>query len=641
MLTTHLGLLDFGEFEIMKTVKFLSHLNHLGIKIWVENDKLRYRSPQGIMRPELLEMLKESKEKLIALLRQQAEEFSQEEAYNVVICGGGLAGLTLARQLKLQKPNISVVVLDKIARPLPEASFKVGESTVEVGAFYLANTLQLTDYFEQQHLPKLGLRYFFNNKETHFHKRPELGLSEFHLPNSYQIDRGKLKNDLRQFNVKAGVELLENCLVNEIDLAEGLQQHHKIVYTQGDGDHKKTNTIKARWVVDAMGRRRLLQRKLGLSKPNNDGFSAVWFRVEGRFYLSDFVPSSEEKWHNRVPNKNRYYSTNHLCGEGYWVWTIPLSTGHTSIGIVARQDIHPLKNYYNYELAYQWLQENEPILAFHLKDKHPEDFRKMPKYSYSSKQVFSINRWACVGEAGTFPDPFYSPGTDNIGFGNSLTTQMIELDLEGKLVQEKVEDANHFYLTYSDGVTFNIQNAYNCLGNGTVMSMKFIWDILSGWTFSGLMMFNSIFLDQEFRMKIQQVNGKFFPLSYRMQQLFRDWSNQSLHRVNFEFIDYLAIPFIDELRTRNLKSNKPESEIIQDYLSSLKIVEEVAQVIFQLALEDTMPEMLPKVSSNSWLNAWAISLDPSKWEADGLFSPKSEPRNLNLIKQQLWEAIGK
>jgi len=119
-------------------------------------------------------------------------------------------------------------------------------------------------------------------------------------------------------------------------------------------------------------------------------------------------------------------------------------------------------------------------LAFHLADKKPEDFRKMPKYSYSSKQVFSYNRWACVGEAGTFPDPFYSPGTDNIGFGNSLTTQLITLDLEGKLTQEKVKDANCFYLSYSDGVTLNIQNAYNCLGNGMVMATKFIWDTLIG-----------------------------------------------------------------------------------------------------------------------------------------------------------------
>jgi hypothetical protein len=154
-------------------------------------------------------------------------------------------------------------------------------------------------------------------------------------------------------------------------------------------------------------------------------------------------------------------------------------------------------------------------------------------------------------------------------------------------------------------------------------------------------MFNSIFFDQQLRMKVQQINSDFFPLSYRMQQLFKDWANKSLHRINFEFIDYLAIPFVNELRTRNLQSNKTESEIISAYQSSLKLFEEFAQVIFQLAIEDTMPEMLPKINSTSWLNAWAISLDSSKWENDGLFTPKTEPRNLTPIKQQLWDAIAR
>jgi len=625
----------------MKTDEILSQLNHLGIEIWVENEKLRYRAPQGVMNPELLATLKENKQELIALLKQQAIDFSQADAYDVVICGGGLAGSTLARQLKLQKPELKVVVLDRMARPLPEASFKVGESTVEVGAFYLGNTLQLTDYFEEQHCIKLGLRYFFNNQETQFHKRPELGLSEFHLPNSYQIDRGKFENDLRQFNLEAGVKLLENCLVTEIDLASGLQQHHKVVYTQGSGEQKITNSIKARWVVDAMGRRRFLQQKLGLTKPNSELFNAVWFRVEGRLDVSDFVPRIEEEWHNRVPNNNRYYSTNHLCGEGYWVLTIPLSTGHTSIGIVARQDIHPLKNYHNYELASQWLTENEPILAFHLKDQQPKDFRKMPKYSYSSKQVFSAERWACIGEAGLFSDPFYSPGTDIIGFGNSLTTQLIELDFENRLEKKKVEDANQFYLTYNDGITFSNQNVYNCLGNGTVMTMKFIWDVLTGWTFSGLLMFNSIFLDQQFRIKIQQTNAKLFTLSYRMQKLFQDWSNKSLHKVNFEFLDYLSIPFIDELRTRNLQANKTESEIIQDFVMSLDLIEETAQVIFELAVEDTMPEKLATINSTGWINAWAISLDSHKWEIEELFYPKGQARNLDVVRHQLWKAMGR
>lgn len=560
-----------------------------------------------------------------------------KNTYDVAICGFGLAGLTLARQLKLKIPDISVVILDRLARPLPEARFKVGESSVEVGAFYLANIVQLKDYLEKQHFRKLGLRYFLGNSHGPFHQRPEIGLSEYHLPNSYQLDRGKLENDLRCLNADKGVHLLEDCLVKDIELASSLEHLHQVLYTQGN--NRQTQTIQARWVVDSMGYRRFLQRKLGLAKPNNSQFSAVWFRVEGRFDVSDFVPSTEKQWHERVPNNNRYYSTNHLCGEGYWVWLIPLSTGYTSIGIVTNEDVHPFGTYHTYGKAYQWLEKYEPTVAFHLRSKSPVDFMKIPQYSYSSNQVFSINRWACVGVAGVFADPFYSPGTDLIGFGNSLITQMIELDREGKLTQEIVDEANRFLITYNESVTSNIHNAYLCFGNEMVMVMKYIWDVLSAWAFSAPMMFNSLFLDSDKRAKVRKGTGQFFLLAQCVNQLFRDWSAKSKRRASFEFIDYLQIPFVRELRTRNLKMNKTEQELIDDHLASIKLFEELAQVIFLLALEDIMPEKLADFPSPVWLNAWAVSLDEDVWEIRGLFRPISKPRDLRPIMEQLRKNI--
>jgi flavin-dependent dehydrogenase len=556
-----------------------------------------------------------------------------QSIYDVVICGSGLAGLSLARQLKLKMPNLSIAMLDRLARPLPEAGFKVGESTVEVGAFYLANVLQLTDYFEEHHLHKLGLRYFFGDTRGPFHKRPELGLSEYHLPNSYQIDRGKFENDLRQFNVDAGMELIENCSVKDINLASEPQQLHQVIYTQGDT--KTTQVIQARWVVDSMGRRRFLQKKLGLARPNNPKFSAVWFRVDGRLDLSDFVPNTETEWHDRVPNQKRYYSTNHLCGEGYWVWLIPLSTGFTSVGIVTHEEVHPFGTYHTYEKAFRWLEEHEPILADHLKEKPPLDFHKIPQYSYSSDRVFSSDRWTCVGIAGVFADPFYSPGTDLIGFGNSITTQMIELDLQGKLTQGTVDDANRFMINYCESVTLNIHNAYLCFGNSTVMAMKYLWDVLSAWAFSAPLMFNALFLDPQKRSKVRKGAGQFFLLSHRVNKLFLDWKAKSLQRGSYEFIDYLEIPFIRELRARNLKTNKTEQELIEDHIASIQMFEELAQVIFLMALEDTMPEKLAEFPSSVWLNAWAISLDDKRWESDGLFRPISQPRDLRPIAESL------
>ena len=81
--------------------------------------------------------------------------------YDVIIPGGGLAGLTLAIQLKQAKPDISILVLESRATEAATAAHKVGESTVELASHYLRGVLGLKDYLEAHELPKHGLRFFF------------------------------------------------------------------------------------------------------------------------------------------------------------------------------------------------------------------------------------------------------------------------------------------------------------------------------------------------------------------------------------------------------------------------------------------------------------------------------------------------
>ena len=119
------------------------------------------------------------------------------------------------------------------------------------------------------------------------------------------------------------------------------------------------------------------------------------------------------------------------------MWIIPLSSGSTSIGIVADNEHHPLNTYNSIEKAMEWLQQYEPHCALNISSylDRLQDFRFLQNFSHGCKQVFSDERWFLTGEAGVFLDPFYSPGSDLIAISNTFVTNIIEADYKGDKVQ--------------------------------------------------------------------------------------------------------------------------------------------------------------------------------------------------------------
>src|SRR5689334_8247861 len=86
--------------------------------------------------------------------------------FDVAILGGGLAGASLARQLQLEAPELRTLVVEKRQHPVREAAFKVGESSVEIGAHYFQKRLGLEPHLRSQQLEKLGLRYIFTHGDN-------------------------------------------------------------------------------------------------------------------------------------------------------------------------------------------------------------------------------------------------------------------------------------------------------------------------------------------------------------------------------------------------------------------------------------------------------------------------------------------
>jgi len=67
----------------------------------------------------------------------------------------------------------------------------------------------------------------------------------------------------------------------------------------------------------------------------------------------------------------------------------------------------------------------------------------------------------------------------------------------------------------------------------------------------------------------------------------------------------------------------------------MKELEELAQALFLLAVDDVVPEHRHRLPEPPWLNYSAFGLRPEAWESDGLFKPRSPPRDLTAINESI------
>jgi len=546
--------------------------------------------------------------------------------YDLIICGGGIAGLGLARQIALRGDDISVLVLDLLQRPLPDAAFKVGESTIETGAYYYHGILKLFDYLESKQLEKLGLRYFYNGGHGDFAKREEYGVRKFLPAKSYQLDRGTLENHLRDLVAEAGADLREGTRVKDIEFGEGGAMH-EVTYTEADGTPRRA---RGRWVVDAMGRRRYIAHKLKLDRGWRGPCSSAWWRIKGKVSVNDFVPESNRRWHDRIQD-DRWQSTTHMMGKGYWVWLIPLWPDNTSVGIVTHESIHPISTYgLNYEQSLEWLRKHEPLVWKAMEGRELMDFLKLKRYSHKATQAFSIDRWGCTGVSAFFADPYYSVGSNMIGFANGFICKMMEMDREGTLTKDYVDHANRYILTLNDFLTDTIQRGYPNHHIGPIMALKTIWDYYIGWTTTDPQFYHEVYLDPTLSKTMSGVISRIVVTQARMMKLFEDWGQRTdTTGYTFEFIDYIEdLPTLKNLHVRNLPPKTEDFRLLlANVREAIDRIEELAQIIFFLAVRDVLPQEMARFEHANWINTEAISLDPERWERDGLFSPRTAPRD--------------
>lgn len=386
--------------------------------------------------------------------------------FDVAVLGGGMAGALLARQVKRACPALSIGVFEKST----ERSYKVGESLVEIAANYLVRRQRLSGYLYENHLPKNGLRYFFDDEScaTPLTEMSEVGPINLPFHPAFQIDRARLETDLLAMLDELGVDVRTGVRVDSLELGSGGAPHRFAALGPDGGEE-----IEARWLVDASGRAGLVAKARDLRVPEDEHrIGSVWGRFRG---VADADDLGSEEWRGRVRHSARRLSTMHFWYPGYWFWFIPLRGGITSVGLTGTptrdREVRTADGFNAFLRRHRGITEL-------LGDAEMLDCGSYAQIAYGTRTFFSADRWGLTGEAATAADPFYSPGSDFIALENDFLTDLIARDFAGESAQS-LEDRRDLYDRFMqfrhESAMLLYRGLYDGLGSFELMRMK--WDL--------------------------------------------------------------------------------------------------------------------------------------------------------------------
>jgi flavin-dependent dehydrogenase len=403
---------------------------------------------------------------------------TQNKEYDVLIMGAGFAGLCQARHLMLKIPNIKVALVDPRPEQRTDKDLKIGESTIEIAALFLAKELGLHDYLIENHAPKQGLNFHWPKNpaktetiDDYYHAGSN---RQVPIP-SFQINRSKFEQDLLKMDKAMGINFYNGQVV-DVDLTPG-DAIKTVKIKVGD----ERMELQAKHVIDAAGRKFIIGRKtdnLLFGPENLMGLNtgSAWVRVKNvdrTIFHSGYDPLNASTSH--------YYSTNHYFGEGHWLWMIPIDTQtmELSIGVIHHHDVINSTQVNSREKFHDFLRNNHQILANIIDSGEAVDFHYWPRISHTSKTLFSPDNWYVLGDAAYIFDAFYSYGTTTIALAIEGITEIVRAKLAGEADAEQKRAAyNEFNLAYSRSVNCLYRGHAKQLGQASVMSWRIYFEYM-------------------------------------------------------------------------------------------------------------------------------------------------------------------
>jgi len=304
---------------------------------------------------------------------------------DVLVIGGGPAGSTISTFLARRGRKVALLEKEKHPR------FHIGESLLPMNLPILER-LGVLDQVREMGVVKNGADFSLGGERDYVTYNFADSMRES-PKNAYEVTRSQYDEMLFRNAAKNGVDAREEVDVKDVVIENAPGGGYSITAkarTKGGA----TETIRARYLVDATGRDTFLSKKLSLKRRNaRHGSAAIFSHFRG----------VERRSGDEAGNISIYWF------DHGWMWLIPLKDDVMSIGCVCHPDYLKAQPGTHEQILMATLAKAPAAIERMAKAERVADVRATGNYSYTSDRMAGPG-WIMVGDAFAFIDPVFSSG---------------------------------------------------------------------------------------------------------------------------------------------------------------------------------------------------------------------------------------